>query len=51
MTEGRSSIWLQVKVTPIKMPLFPGREVDELAWSEIRYDVYCYVMPEWRAGK
>jgi hypothetical protein len=51
LTEGRSLIWLRAKFIPVKTPLFPGRELDELAWSEIRYDVYCYVMPEWRAGK
>ena len=51
MTEGRASIWLRVKFTPVKIPLFPGRELDELAWSEIRYDVYCYIMPDWRTGK
>lgn len=51
LTEGRSLIWVRVKFTPLKRPLFPGREVDELAWSEIRYDVYCYVMPEWHAAR
>jgi hypothetical protein len=51
LTKGLSSIWLRVKFIPVKTPLFPGRELDELAWSEIRYDVYCYVMPECRAGK
>lgn len=47
LTEGRSAIWVRVKFVPVTIPLFPGRAVDELAWSEIRYDAYCYVMPEW----
>jgi hypothetical protein len=27
------------------MPLFPGRPVPELAWSELRYAAYSFVMP------
>ena len=51
LTKGRSAIWVRAKFTPVKIPLFPGRPLDELAWSEIRYDAYCYVMPEWHPGK
>ena len=47
LTEGRSSIRVRVKFTPVKTPLFPGQPLPELAWSEIRYDAYCFVMPEW----
>jgi hypothetical protein len=50
-TEDRSTIWVRAKFTPLKIPLFPGRPLDELAWSEIRYDAYCYVMPQWHVGK
>jgi hypothetical protein len=46
LTAGRSAIRLRVKFTPVKRPLFPGRAVPELAWSEIRYTAYCFVMPE-----
>ncbi|MCP4785388.1 MAG: hypothetical protein GY903_22995 [Fuerstiella sp.] len=46
LTEGRSAIRVRVKFTPVEIPLLPGRVVDELAWSEIRYHAYCYVMPE-----
>jgi hypothetical protein len=46
LTEGRSSIRVRVKFTPVERPLFPGHPLDELAWSEIRYDAYCFVMPE-----
>jgi len=45
LTEGRRSIRVRVKFTPVKIPLFPGNPIPELAWSEIRYDAYCFVMP------
>jgi hypothetical protein len=34
-----------VKFTPVNVPLYPGYPVPELAWSEIRYTAYSYVMP------
>ena len=46
LTEGREAIRVRVRFTPVKVPLFPGHPLAELAWSEIRYDAYCYVMPE-----
>jgi len=46
LTAGRHSIRVRVKFTPVSIPLFPGRAVDELAWSEIRYDAYSFVLPE-----
>jgi hypothetical protein len=46
LTAGRSAIRIRVKFTPVEIPLLPGRPVDELAWSEMRYKAYCYVMPE-----
>lgn len=51
LTEGRSAIWVRVKFVPVAIPLFPGCALDESAWSEIRYDAYCYVMPEWHPAK
>jgi hypothetical protein len=50
LTEGRSSIRVRVKFTPTNIPLFPGRPLGEQAWSEIRYDVYCFVMPDGSAA-
>src|SRR6185369_14186183 len=47
LTQGRASIRIRMKFVPVKTPLFPGRPLDELAWSEIRYDAYCFVMPDW----
>jgi hypothetical protein len=47
LTVGRSSIRVRVRFTPVAIPLFPGHPLPELAWSEIRYDAYCFVMPSW----
>ena len=45
LTAGRASIRVRVKFTPTNIPLFPGRPLDEQAWSEIRYDAYCWTLP------
>jgi hypothetical protein len=45
LTEGRSEIRLRIRFTPVRIPLFPGEPLPELAWSELRYDAYCFVMP------
>jgi hypothetical protein len=45
LTQGRSAIRVRVKFSPVERPLFPGHPIPELAWSEIRYDAYCFVMP------
>jgi D-arabinan exo alpha-(1,3)/(1,5)-arabinofuranosidase (non-reducing end) len=50
LTTGRSSIRIRVKFTPVLTPLYPGHPLAELAWSEIRYDAYCFVWPDWRVG-
>jgi hypothetical protein len=47
LTQGRSSIRVRIKFTPVTTPLFPGNPLPELTWSEIRYDAYCFVMPQW----
>ena len=43
LTAGRRSIRVRVKFSPVNISLFPGRPLDEQAWSEIRYDAYCFV--------
>jgi hypothetical protein len=48
LTSGRTSIRVRVRFTPVAIPLFPGYPLGELAWSEIRYDAYCFVMPRWQ---
>ncbi len=45
LTAGRTTIRVRVKFTPKNIPLFPGHPLAEQAWSEIRYDAYCWVMP------
>lgn len=45
LTRGRPQIRVRVRFTPVEIPLFPGRPLPDLAWSEIRYTAYCWVMP------
>jgi D-arabinan exo alpha-(1,3)/(1,5)-arabinofuranosidase (non-reducing end) len=47
LTRNRSSIRIRIKFNPVATPLFPGAPPAELAWSEIRYNAYCFVMPQW----
>lgn len=47
LTRGKSEIRVRVEFTPVKTPLFPGHPLPELAWSEMRYTAYCWVMPKW----
>ncbi|HLJ93777.1 MAG TPA: DUF2961 domain-containing protein [Gemmataceae bacterium] len=46
LTEGRSAIRIRIRFTPVPRPIFPGHPVPELAWSEIHYSAYCFVMPK-----
>jgi hypothetical protein len=46
LTRGRAQIRVRIRFTPVEIPLFPGQPLPELAWSEIRYTAYCYVLPE-----
>ncbi len=45
LTEGRSDIRVRVKFTPAAIPLYPGQPLPELAWTQLRYDAYCFVEP------
>jgi len=45
LTRGRSEIRLRLTFTPVRIPLFPGHPLPELAWTELRYDAYCFVLP------
>ena len=47
LTKGRDKIRVRVKFTPVDRPLFPGWPMMETAWTEIGYDAYCYVLPDW----
>jgi hypothetical protein len=46
LTQGRSALRLRIRFTPVSTPLFPGRAPPPLAWSEIRYSAYSYVLPD-----
>jgi hypothetical protein len=46
LTEGRSAIRICIQFAAVNTPLFPGHPVQVLAWSEIRYTAYCFVMPQ-----
>jgi Protein of unknown function (DUF2961) len=48
LTQGRKIIRVRVKFTPVAVPLFPGYPLPELAWSEMRYIAYSFVMPKFR---
>lgn len=45
LTRGRSAIRVRVRFTPVSVPLYPDYSVPELAWSEMRYSAYSFVMP------
>jgi hypothetical protein len=47
LTAGRDKIRVQVRFTPVTIPLFPGHPLnpDDLAWSEIHYKAYSYRFP------
>ncbi|MCA1597310.1 MAG: hypothetical protein LC772_12925, partial [Chloroflexi bacterium] len=45
LTLGKRQIRVRVRFTPVSIPLFPGRPLSDLAWSEMRYTCYCYRMP------
>jgi hypothetical protein len=46
LTKGRSAIRIRVKFIPVERPLFPGHPLADLAWSEMRYTAYSFVMPD-----
>jgi hypothetical protein len=48
LTKGRAGIRIRVQFTPVTTPLFPGYPLHELAWSEIRYTAYSFVMPKFQ---
>jgi len=50
LTEGRSAIRIRVHFTPVNIPFYPGAAMPELAWSEMRYWAYSFVMPKFSLG-
>jgi hypothetical protein len=45
LTKGREAIRIRCRFVPVSRPLFPGHPLPPLAWSEIRYDVFCFFIP------
>jgi hypothetical protein len=46
LTRGRRAIRVRVRFAPVERPLFPGHSFPvESAWSELRYQAYCWVLP------
>jgi len=47
LTENKSAILVKVKYVPDNQELFPGTPFPkESAWSELRYQVYSFIIPE-----
>lgn len=46
LTTGLGAIRVRIEFTPVPIPLLPGLPVGDLAWSEMSYRVYSYVMPK-----
>jgi hypothetical protein len=46
LTEGRTAVRIREKFAPQPHPLFPGHPLPPLAWSEMNYAAYCFVMPQ-----
>ncbi len=46
LTEGRFTLRIRIQHAPKPRPLLPGMEIPESAWSEIRYQTWCFVAPE-----
>ena len=45
LTRGRKAVRVRIHFIPVTTPLFPGYPLSDLAWSEIRYNAYCFVLP------
>lgn len=46
LTSGRNAVRIRAVFTPVNRPLAPGIPFPtQPAWSELRYSVYCFVVP------
>jgi hypothetical protein len=48
LTRDRSLLRLRIQFTPVATPLFPGQRLPRLAWSEMRYSAYSFVVPRFK---
>jgi hypothetical protein len=51
LTENRSEIWIRTKFVPDNQELYPGLAFPGSAWSELRYKIYSYVIPDFSIRK
>jgi hypothetical protein len=52
LTEGRSALRIRIKFSPDQQHLYPGFPFPkESAWSELHYNIYSYVSPDFRVKK
>ncbi|HMI91449.1 MAG TPA: hypothetical protein VK509_08805, partial [Polyangiales bacterium] len=45
LTAGRARIRVRIAFAPERKPIAPGEPLPELAWSELRYQAYSWVLP------
>jgi hypothetical protein len=45
LTRGRSSIRIRIHFKPLPVPLYPEYPLPPLAWSEMHYSCYSFVVP------
>jgi hypothetical protein len=49
LTQGKSSVRIRIKHVPVDRELYPGRPFPkENAWSELRYQAYSFVIPNFK---
>jgi hypothetical protein len=49
LTKGLSGVKIKVKFTSSDVELYPGKDFPvKTAWSELKYEVYSYIFPEWK---
>jgi hypothetical protein len=46
LTENKSAIWVRIKFVPDNQELYPGISFPKGAWSELKYQVYSYIIPD-----
>lgn len=45
LTQGREAVRIRIKFSPVRIPLYQGQEPPEAAWTELKYQAFCFVMP------
>lgn len=45
LTKRRTEIRVRIQFTPVEIPFYPGGPIHDPAWTELRYDAYCWLAP------